>query len=561
MRRHLIIAAAVTLCTLTASAQQRPGPPPRDNAAAAARGTARIRGTVVGADTSSPLRRAQVTLTSQELGVRRATTTDAEGRYEFVELPAGRYVVGAGKGGYVTLQYGQRRPLEAGRPVAVVDDQVIGDVDFVLPRGSVVTGRNVDEFGEPVTGAQIQVQRYQYGPGGQRRLTFAGGFGFTQSDDRGEFRVFGLMPGDYVISAIMRNMVMSVGNPNPNDASDGFLPTYYPGTANPAEAENVSVGVGQELSLQFALLPSRMARITGTVVDSQGRPVTTGFVSLRSVADNGMIMSATAGQLGADGGFVLSNVAPGTHYVDVRPAPRGSGAQVEFASVPVTVGSDDVRGLRITTGPGAMISGRVIFEGTAARTGGVTALRVTAQQSDGRPIFTMGGDPAASGLVADDGTFRLGGATGQVLFRAIVPPAWTLKSVTLDGEDITDTPMDASGDIADLRIVLTDRLTDVSGSVKDTRGRPIADYVVVVVPDEAKEGMAAARYTRTVRPDQSGVFRARGLPPGRYAAIAVEAMEGGGEWDPQFQARVRSGGRAFSLTEGQAVALDLELTQ
>jgi protocatechuate 3,4-dioxygenase beta subunit len=560
MRRPLLVAAAVVaIGALSASAQQRPGPPPRDNAAAAARGTARIRGKVVGADTSAPLRRAQVTITSAELGVRRATTTDADGRYEFVELPAGRYVIGAGKGGYVTLQYGQRRPLEAGRPLAVVDDQILADVDFVLPRGSVITGRIVDEFGEPVTGAQIQVQRYQYGPGGQRRLGFAGGFGFTQTDDRGEFRVFGLMPGEYVISAVMRSIMISVGSANPNDASDGFLPTYYPGTASPAEAENVSVGVGQELSLQFALLPSRMARITGTVVDSQGRAVTTGFVTLRTVSENAA-MTMSGGQLGADGGFTLT-VPPGNHFIDVRPGPRAPGAEPEFASVPVTVGTEDIRGLRITTGPGALIAGRVIFEGTAERTGGPTALRINAMPPDGRQSFFLPGDPAANGLVAEDGTFLIRGVTGPTIFRPITPPAWTLKSVTLDGADITDTPIDAAGDIDDVRIVLTDRLTDVSGSVKDDRGRPVADYVVVVVPEEAREGMAATRHTRTGRPDQSGVFRVRGLPPGRYAAIAVEGIEGGGEWDPQFQTRARTSGRAFTLTEGQAVALDLALSQ
>ena len=109
----------------------------------------------------APLRRAQILITAGQLGVRRFTTTDADGRYEIIELAEGRYNVTASKGGYVTLQYGQRRAFEPGRPVAVAEGQEVSRVDIALPRGSVITGRLTDEFGEPIAGAQVEVQRYQ----------------------------------------------------------------------------------------------------------------------------------------------------------------------------------------------------------------------------------------------------------------------------------------------------------------------------------------------------------------------------------------------------------------
>ena len=165
-------------------------PPPRDNRGAAQSGTASLRGRVVGAQTGMPLRRAQVTVVAPESQMRRVATTDGEGRYEFRELPAGRFSVSAIKAGYVSLQYGQRRPFEAGTPVTVADGEMVERIDFSLPTGSVITVRVTDDFGEPVAGAQVQVQRFQYGPDGQRRLTTAGGPGFFPSatDDRGEFR-------------------------------------------------------------------------------------------------------------------------------------------------------------------------------------------------------------------------------------------------------------------------------------------------------------------------------------------------------------------------------------
>ena len=176
----------------------RPGLPPRDTPLSKP-ATGKIRGRVLAADTNAPLRRAQVTLLAGQLGVRRFTTTDADGRYEFADVAEGRYTVTAGKGGYVTLQYGQRRAFEPGRQVAVADGQDLTQVDIALPRGSVITGRITDEFGEPIAGAQVEVQRYQYTPGGQRRLTFAGAAaGSSRPTICGEFRAYGLMPGEYV---------------------------------------------------------------------------------------------------------------------------------------------------------------------------------------------------------------------------------------------------------------------------------------------------------------------------------------------------------------------------
>ena len=102
---------------------QRPGLPVRDASRPPATGTARIRGRVLLPETGAPLRRALVTLISPEGGIRRVVTTDAQGRYEFADLPGGRYNLSASKGGFVTLQYGQRRPFELGRPVNIADDQ------------------------------------------------------------------------------------------------------------------------------------------------------------------------------------------------------------------------------------------------------------------------------------------------------------------------------------------------------------------------------------------------------------------------------------------------------
>ncbi len=124
-------------------------------------GTGRISGRLGSLD-GTPVRRAQVRLNAPEIRFSRTATTNSNGVFEFTELPAGRYTLTASKTGYLTLQYGQRRPLEPGKPIDLAAGQALTSLDFALPRGSVITGRVVDEFGEPVPDASVQAMRFQY---------------------------------------------------------------------------------------------------------------------------------------------------------------------------------------------------------------------------------------------------------------------------------------------------------------------------------------------------------------------------------------------------------------
>src|SRR5215204_4072098 len=117
-------------------------------------GTSRLRGRVTASDTGSPVRRAQVRISGPDIGTKTALT-DAQGRYEFKDLPAGRFNVSVSKSGFVAMQYGQNRPFEPGRPIELADTQAMDKGDISLPRGSVLAGRVVDEFGEAVAEAEV----------------------------------------------------------------------------------------------------------------------------------------------------------------------------------------------------------------------------------------------------------------------------------------------------------------------------------------------------------------------------------------------------------------------
>jgi hypothetical protein len=147
----------------------------------------------------------------------------------------------------VTLQYGQRRPTDVTDFIVLADGERRDSVDLALPRGGVIAVRVTDDFGDPLPSAQVQVQRYQYSPDGQRRLNSVfvpGAIGQTATDDRGEVRMYGLPPGEYVVSAMLRNNGVQF-NPDPT-INEGFALTYHPGTVNPAEAQTVTVSLARK---------------------------------------------------------------------------------------------------------------------------------------------------------------------------------------------------------------------------------------------------------------------------------------------------------------------------
>ncbi len=238
----------------------------------------------------APLRRAQVRVASWELRVFQTVSTDAEGRFTVTDLPAGRYGLTVTRNGYASLQFGQQRPFEGGRVLELANGQLMDRVDFALPRGSVITGRVTDQLGEPVAGIYMQAMRYHYRPGGERQLMRAGmGGRFTMvTNDLGEFRVSGLLPGTYVLSASPDDGVMtgilrdSAPGAQASGESYGYATTFYPGTLSAEQAEPITVGAGDVASVSFVLSTARLTRVSGTIRDSQGRPVTGGRLELQS---------------------------------------------------------------------------------------------------------------------------------------------------------------------------------------------------------------------------------------------------------------------------------------
>ena len=518
-------------------------------------GTAIIRGRVLAADTGAPVRRAQVRAVAAGRRGNRLVTTDEQGAFELRDLPGGRWNVTASKAGFVTMSFGQRRPFEAGRPIEIADAQVMERVDLVLPRGAAITGRLLDEFGDPVARARVQAQRYQLVQG-TRRLTPVGIR--AQSDDTGAFRLYGLMPGEYYVSAVLR--ALRVDDP---DDTMSYAPTYYPGTGSVTEAQPVSLDVGAEASISFALMPVVTARITGSVLSSTGAPLSNARVILTAADSPGMPAAAfgSGGRVQEDGTFTLVNVAPGSYtLIALSGAGRNAAADSERGFSPITVAGEDFTGVMVITSRGATLTGTVSGGWGTTEQPPTNRVQIAAQPVPFDP--TLRSRPAR---VDADGTFTLTNLFGPNMLRVNgLTSEWMVEAILVAGSDVTDTPFDFRPNqaIENAEIVLTDRVTQVSGTVKERNGTPSTDFTLVVFPEDDTKWTPLSRFVRSARPDQQGLVKILGLPPdNRYLAIAVDYVEEGGAGDPAFLNGIKGRASRFSLDKGASVTVDLTLVE
>jgi hypothetical protein len=267
-----------------------------------------------------------------------------------------------------------------------------------------------------------------------------------------------------------------------------------------------------------------------------------------------------------DGAFTISGVEPGEYVLQSQVmdleavAQTGSTAAAnvtESASMPITVQGKDMTGLAVVTGPTATARGTVTLVGDAAGTLPGSIMMAAAPMLPN--VLSLGG----ALRVKDDWTFEANGLTGRRVFRiGLAPGGWTLKSVILNGTDVTDSGIEfrPGETVSGIDIQLVKETTSLSGSVQGPKGASATDYTVLAfTPDNTKWGYLT-RWVRASRPDQSGRFAINGLPAGDYLVVAVDYLEPGEEQDPDVLERLRAVATSVTLKESEKKTLALKLS-
>jgi protocatechuate 3,4-dioxygenase beta subunit len=519
-------------------------------------GTASLSGRVVGID-GIPVGRAVVHAYRPYVSGRQVET-DARGRYRIDGLGPGEYTVEARKYGFDTRQYGQSRGAARGRPVVLTDGQVVDSIDVTITRGGAIAGTIVDEFGEPMQDLPVTALQLQ-AAGGRTRGLRASVSGGSRTDDRGQYRIFGLQPGAYLVQALVGDSL---------SAASGYLPLFHPGTLSIDQATPTKIDFGAVVSgLDFMLVPTAAHRVTGNVVDSNGQPARGEALLAVSERSGAIQTQYVRVEITADGSFEFANVGPGEYVVQVNGSivnkDTGRSAWPEFAMAYVTVTTADPPPVQLRLAPGATVMGRVRYEGVPA---GPTPLLTIAAIPADRDRGPLRGYNPNGFSIRPDGSFQFTGVFGPAVFQAQPQRSdWYLKSVVLKGQDLTDAPFDfgTGGTFRDVEVLISAFGATASGRVTDDRSVPVRDSSVVVFSTFRDRWFPGSRWVKSGRSSQAGTFTVTGLPPGDYwiAATGPEGSAGRGliVADPGLLESLESRATRISLSEGQTLDLALRL--
>lgn len=519
---------------------------------AVANGT--IRGHVVGADSGQPLRKAEVRLmpggpptsgVPERPRQPRVARTDVDGKYEFVDVVPGRYTIVVSKPPYVQENLGQLPPNNT--PIEIHGGETLDRVDISLKRGGVITGRVFDEFGEPVSGVQARTVQART-VNGRRDLQE---MNYASTNDLGEFRMFGIAPGQYYVKVSWRQ---HVGMPMDGDSPDrtGYADTFFPGTVNVEDAQRLTVRAGETIAdLSMALSPVKTVRVEGSVADVDGKAATQMNLMVMKGEGNGSIFGA---QVKPDGTFIVGNLTPGEYTLRAQAFPP----RRETATAKITVGTEDIKDVRLIAVPPSKITGRVIIDPAQAQslTNPLQVMLMTVEHNMFIPM-----EPAR---VADDLSFEIAAAVGRYRINWMnLPPGWMVRTIRINATDVTDDDIEVKPgeNISGIDIELTNKSGTIAGTVMTRSGVPSTDYRLIVFAADKKLWTPTSRYFRMGGPDKDGRFKVTGLPPGSYSVVALERVETAVSFnDPDFLQRISASADAVTLADGESRTIDLRIT-
>ena len=512
-----------------------------------------VSGRVVTAAEGAALRSARVALIldreTEEPKVY-AAVSDSDGRFMIKDVPAGRYHLVATHSGYVDQEY-ESHGGDTGAILSLRTGQDVKDVLFRLTLAAAISGRVNDEDGDPMVVVKVTALRRPSDEDLEDRDVTARQpslrmVAITQTDDRGQYRLFGLKPGEYYIQAVdqyepMNGVVLGHEWEIRRALGSQYASVYYPGVTQVGQAEAVTVTAGEETQADFIMRRIRTAQISGYVIGKDGKPATDATLFLEELPRPEF--SAFYGiNTDAKGQFKIKGVAPGSYVLHAEQhAFEDSGNR---ASQKVEVGTDNIDSVVLVLGRGVSFGGRVEISGM-----GVVQFDHLSISLNSEGDETTG----AWAQVKKDGTFRLLDVSDGsfAFFLNGLEEGWYVKAVRLDGADILTKGLEVEkGNTGgDIQVVLSKGGAQLEGSVQED-DKPMVGARVRLIPDpETPYNRFRAQRTNT---DQVGRFSFIGIAPGRYKVLAKSSVAEG------IQAAI-SDPQIISLSDRERKRLQLTL--
>jgi hypothetical protein len=536
---------------------------------------ASVSGYILKMGTGEPLAKTTVILSPFNGGPSQAytATSSAQGQFSFVNLDPGQYRLSATRSGYIRMEYGARTPNRPGLPITLSPGERLADIGIQLVPAGTISGRIFDRDGEPFANVTIEALKYSYQDGHKT-------FNVVQSartNDLGEYRLFGLQPGQYFVSTTLKGgptgqfmNSSSVAGPSigggvgdfggnsdarqvVDEANEGYIPVYYPGTMDVVSAAPINLPPGIVFSgLDMTVTALRTLRIAGHAINGvTGQPVENVDFNLIQTRGGGVSTQRVRSLSNRDY-FEIRGVMPGSYELVATlnyPNNWMSGR------LPLEIGTSDLQNIAIIMTPGFSLAGHLSIEGQATGNNqNTTQIRVML-----RPDLPLpGASPAAP--VQVDGTFTLQ-EVGRDNYRVTVsgmPQNAYVKAARYGATDILDDGIrldrPSSGPID---ILVGTNPGSATGTVQNDKQEASVNVTVVLIPDAPKRNRLDMY--RTTSTDAIGQFHVDGIPPGNYKAFAWEDVDIGAWQDPDFIRGFEDRGKPVRINEGGTSNIELRV--
>jgi hypothetical protein len=529
-------------------------------------GTGLIAGRVLDVTSGQPVPNVTVSMSTKA-----AVQTDSLGRFAFPSLAAGRYTLRVQQEGYAHVR---------GAAVTLRADQLVTDIELQVGRHGVITGTVRDDGGDPIVGAGVTA--FNKRVVGFRPMLFPRGG--AVSDDRGQFRISDLPPGEYLICAcdrdslpIDRSLLTRQGGVPASSVAlklDGavltFPPTFHPGSTRVADAVPVTVGYADDRrGIDITMQPAAARRVTGRLVGGEASASTTHTLTLIVAADDPAaigISALPAARLAPEGAFEFAAVPPGKYTLEAYPSDGKKGLS---ASMAVTVGESDVTDLLVPLRESATVKGRVEFVGAIARPDGVMLekARVGLVPIVLTPAILIGmgssGSVGHSSVLSRDGSFTIEGVTpGRYLLNAgPFDTAWQLIESISTGNGRTPQPVldvDAAGVDALVVTMSDEAMATLEVTLALDKYELPSDLRVVLFPVDpalwSETYLAPARFSLG-SPNNNGIVRFSAVPAGDYYVVETAQWQ---SWlSPERMAEWAKRATTVRLRPGEKTAVAL----
>lgn len=510
-----------------------------------------ITGMVVKLAGSEPLRKTRVSLQSVDDRTRTiAVVTDVGGRFELKGLDPGRYRLRASRLGYVTYEYGQRKPDDPGAVLTLRAGQEMKDILFRLIPSAVIAGRILDEDGEPLPGVSVSAPREVYAKGKRSLSTKA----TVETNDLGEYRLFGLAPGRYFVSAVFPhwNRFGSADNAeDPTADPQGYAKMYYPGTPEAARASSFSIKAGEEIpSVEILMRQVLVYRIRGRVYNQITHKPGIGTNIILTAKNQNHEWDAGYQQASVqkqDASFEIPEVMPGSYALTAFWFDEG---KIYSTTSSIDVGNADVEGIAVTIAPGMNINGQILWEGKPSL------------EKDELTVMPM---PVDLSIVfqgrarVNQGNFFTLKDIGDGIYNAVVEGQSKdcyIKDVRYAGSSaLEDGFTVVRGAAASLEIVISSHGATVQGNVSDADGLPAAGVWAVLVPSAPHRSQNRLYKAQTT--DQYGHFILKGIAPGDYQLLSWDEVEDGAWEDADFLKPFEEKGEKVTVEESDSKSVNI----